>query len=310
MAEQYPAPSTLAPSETRPGQVVDRSSGSVEDFEDDWSEALRTRDPHFFAFPDITKNQQLPIIEWVKAQEVLGILHRYGFTSGTLLDYGCGAGGMSIYLHNHGYTAHLLDMSVDALKVATLNEEANKTVEGPIYKLVGDATKLPFPDGTFDIVASWGLVEHFDEASLRVLLRDVIRVLRPGGIFIADIIPGGFNARAVGTAFNFGASALFHVVRGKAKEVPELRRRYYERYFETSFSTKKWAQILREEGLIDVQVRGCRPFPPLALGGPLEWPYAALMRALLPAWIRFDNSKNFITQRWGWMYLASGLKPA
>lgn len=46
--------------------------------------------------------------------------------------------------------------------------------------LLGDGERLPFPDRSFDLVYSWGVLHHSPETS--VALREVHRVLRPGGV--------------------------------------------------------------------------------------------------------------------------------
>lgn len=45
---------------------------------------------------------------------------------------------------------------------------------------VADAEQLPFPDGTFDLVYSWGVLHHTPDAGRAVA--DIHRVLRPGGV--------------------------------------------------------------------------------------------------------------------------------
>lgn len=46
---------------------------------------------------------------------------------------------------------------------------------------VGDAENLPFPDGSFDIVYSWGVIHHSPDTPTAA--REILRVLRPGGRF-------------------------------------------------------------------------------------------------------------------------------
>lgn len=45
---------------------------------------------------------------------------------------------------------------------------------------VGDAESLPFADGTFDLVYSWGVLHHSPDTALAV--SEVLRVLCPGGL--------------------------------------------------------------------------------------------------------------------------------
>ena len=47
---------------------------------------------------------------------------------------------------------------------------------------MADATRLPFPDGEFDLVASFNMLHHI--AEWRAALSEIHRVLRPGGHYI------------------------------------------------------------------------------------------------------------------------------
>lgn len=55
-----------------------------------------------------------------------------------------------------------------------------------ITRLVkGDAMRLPFAEGAFDVVLALDAFEHFDD-DLQAL-REVLRVLRPGGLLVATV---------------------------------------------------------------------------------------------------------------------------
>lgn len=46
---------------------------------------------------------------------------------------------------------------------------------------VGDAESLPFPDASFDLVYSWGVIHHSPDTARAA--RELLRVLKPGGEF-------------------------------------------------------------------------------------------------------------------------------
>ena len=57
----------------------------------------------------------------------------------------------------------------DRLRLFGLNSNIN----------VGDAEKLDFDDGTFDLVYSWGVIHH--SPNTEVAVNEILRVLKPGG---------------------------------------------------------------------------------------------------------------------------------
>lgn len=72
--------------------------------------------------------------------------------------------------------------SVPLLVGLELDEAAlrkHRTI-GP--KVVGDVSRLPFQDGSFDLVSANMVVEHLEEPALQ--FSEIQRVLRPGGSFV------------------------------------------------------------------------------------------------------------------------------
>ena len=94
-----------------------------------------------------------------------------------LLDCGCGTGFFTRqYARLPGVTAAGLDMDETLLSAA--RELAEK--EGLAVEFVqGDITKLPYPDNSFDVVASDILLEIFPDKTMPV--KELVRVCRPGG---------------------------------------------------------------------------------------------------------------------------------
>jgi SAM-dependent methyltransferase len=87
-----------------------------------------------------------------------------------ILDVGCGTGANLLMLSQYG-DAEGVDVSEDAL--AFCRERGLEKVK------LGAAEKLPYDDGTFDLVTALDVVEHLDNDLAG--LREMRRVLRPGG---------------------------------------------------------------------------------------------------------------------------------
>lgn len=87
-----------------------------------------------------------------------------------ILDVGCGTGANLLMLSKYG-DAEGVDVSEDAL--AFCRERGLKNVK------LGAAEKLPYEEGTFDLVTALDVVEHLDDDLGG--LREMRRVLRPGG---------------------------------------------------------------------------------------------------------------------------------
>ncbi|HET6973536.1 MAG TPA: methyltransferase domain-containing protein [Pyrinomonadaceae bacterium] len=98
------------------------------------------------------------------------ICHRVTDRRPRILDVGCGTGANLLMLSQFG-DAEGVDVSEDAL--AFCRERGLENVK------LGAAEKLPYDDGTFDLVTALDVVEHLDDDLAG--LREMRRVLRPGG---------------------------------------------------------------------------------------------------------------------------------
>jgi len=288
-------------------QSQKRTAGSIEDFERNWVQALEK--PPYFAYPRWETDNQWDLFEEVKIRKLQEVLNKYKLKNGQCLEYGCGPAGISIWLANNHFTTYALDISLAGLKLAEQNRQQHLEASAlPLSFVAGNAMQLPFADDSFDFVISNGLLEHFDEPSLRKLLPEILRVLKPGGLFFADIVHGRFSMRTVGNFVNFSSSFGFHLVKRDFKKLPHLWASYFDELYENKLDSNDWQNLLNDLGLKNTEIVVNRPFPPLAVQGSLETFYVRIMRKLWPVWRTFDNSQNWLTRRLGWVYLVWGTK--
>jgi ubiquinone/menaquinone biosynthesis C-methylase UbiE len=288
---------------------ISLANGNPEVFDAEWREALASGDPRWLSYPAEYPQTQAELLEHVKAQQVMDILADHGITSGRVLEYACGSGGMAAFLANHQFEVVATDVSVNALRLAQRNATLRAVPNEQFTTSVGDIFQLPFADHSFDVVMSYGLLEHFTEEALNRLLAETYRVLRPGGIHIVDIIHGRWSIRTVATIANFIASACAHIISGRSDHLPRLHKAYFQHYFENTLHLVDYARLFHASGLQHVQAYTCRPFPLLAVSGVVERLYLAMLRLALPLWRWFDRTDVPILNTLGWMYLVYGTKP-
>ena len=97
------------------------------------------------------------------------------------LEVGCGTGFFMLNLQLGGVIAagHVTDLSEKMVEVALRNaENLDLELEGR----VADAESIPYPDDSFDLVVGHAVLHHIPD--LDQALREVLRVLRPGGRFV------------------------------------------------------------------------------------------------------------------------------
>jgi ubiquinone biosynthesis O-methyltransferase len=100
-----------------------------------------------------------------------------------VLDLGCGGGFMSEALSKRGASVTGIDPSIAAIEAAQRHANANGL---PIKYRVGGGESLGLADATFDVVVCVDVLEHVSD--LDRVLREIRRVLRPGGVFLFDTI--------------------------------------------------------------------------------------------------------------------------
>ncbi|HEY0428215.1 MAG TPA: class I SAM-dependent methyltransferase [Pyrinomonadaceae bacterium] len=119
------------------------------------------------------ENLQVPEFIQKRLGEIIEDFSPY-FSSGRLLDIGFGSAVLMQVARDKGWQPSGLEVSAPAVEHA-------KKLGFEVFH--GDLTEAKYPDNHFDVIAASEIIEHYPEPE--VLLREVMRILRPGGLFWA-----------------------------------------------------------------------------------------------------------------------------
>jgi ubiquinone/menaquinone biosynthesis C-methylase UbiE len=116
---------------------------------------------------------------------------------GRVLEIGCGRGmGIPILLDQFGAAA-VDAFDLDPRMVARASRRLSG--RGSIRLWVADCTAIPVADAAYDAVFDFGIIHHVPD--WRAALREVARVLKPGGRFYAEEVFGTFITHPVTRIF-------------------------------------------------------------------------------------------------------------
>ena len=125
----------------------------------------------------------------------------------SLLDIGCGPGTITVGLASavSPGEVHGIDMEESQIALAQTGAQAGNHANATFH--VGNALSLPFDDDHFDVVHAHAVTMHIPDTP--ALMSEVMRVLKPGGIFATrDLIaessflePGTEGLREAWTIF-------------------------------------------------------------------------------------------------------------
>jgi 2-polyprenyl-6-hydroxyphenyl methylase / 3-demethylubiquinone-9 3-methyltransferase len=103
-----------------------------------------------------------------------------------LVDVACGGGLLAPHVAGLGYRHVGIDLSAPSLRQAAAHG---------VTPVCADARRLPLRDGVADVVVAGEMLEHVPD--LPRVVRELARVLRPGGTLVTDTLADTATARFI-----------------------------------------------------------------------------------------------------------------
>lgn len=214
-----------------------------------------------------------------------------------MLECGCGSGRMSAFMAARGFDCTLVDYSDGALDLARRRFQA----AGLQARFIrADMNRLGLGDSRFDLVFCGGVLEFFDD--LEPPMTEIARVLVPGGMFGANVIPLKFSVQTLADFERTLAYGSRNLARGRWREALRPVRMASRADGIRPWTLGDFERACAAADLGEIEGRVTGPFPQLALPRFLHRRYARMMRASTQGWRRFDDSQAAWTRVWGLGY--------
>jgi SAM-dependent methyltransferase len=200
-----------------------------------------------------------------------------GLPGNEVLEVGCGRGTISSYFAEAGYTVTLLDSSPAVIEIARSIYDRNGHAA---QFIVGDAFSTNLEDNRFALTISIGLLEHFDDVA--GLMREQLRVLKPGGVMLAYIVPE--RTDSIQRHFLWINSLLGTLIRDTGKAPAK------EPLYRNGLTAAAYEAELRKMGVTEMESFGMYPLPMIShspafpfslLPAPLERVLTLVFRGVL-----------------------------
>ncbi len=246
------------------------------------------------------------------------------------LELGCGTGFFLLNLIQSGVARRgsVTDLSPGMVNVATRNGQSlGLDVDGR----VADAEGIPYDDDTFDLVVGHAVLHHIPDVELS--LREVVRVLKPGGRFVFAGEP-----TTTGNVYARNLSTLTWRIATNVTKLPWLGgwRRPQEELDESSraaaleavvdlhtFEPDDLERMARNAGASEVRTASeeftaamlgwpVRTFEASVPPGRLGWGWArfAFSSWIALSWVDANVWRRVVPKGWFYNVMVTGVKPS
>lgn len=201
-----------------------------------------------------------------------------------VLEIGCGTGSDLMRFARAGAVVTGVDLSPRSL---ALTRRRFDLVGIPADLRVADAERLPFLDGSFDLVYSWGVLHHAPDPALAI--REAHRVLVPGGQACVML----YHRRSL---FALQAWLRYALLRGRPwQTLREVLASNVESPGTKAYTVEEARSLFGHAGFADILVETV----------VTVWDARLVRRFFFPAYIR-----ACIPGRWGWFLVVRARRPS
>lgn len=196
--EGFDGPTDLpdTPEERRIWQEANRAWWESHPMRYDFSDKIQAREFSREFYREIDERFYSDLREFMpwKAVPFEALLDFASLSDHDVLEIGVGNGSHAQLISQRAGSYTGIDLTDYAVKSTTerlrqLEVEGNAGKQHPkILRM--DAENMTFPDCSFDLVWSWGVIHH--SANTRKILEEIRRVLRPGGVAITMVYHRSF----------------------------------------------------------------------------------------------------------------------
>lgn len=168
------------------------------------------------------------LVRGCEQDDVWNLVQRYIPKGARVLESGCGLARYVRFLQDRGWDVVGLEHSAQTVSQV-------KEIWPDLSIVLGDAEKSPFPENSFDAVLSLGVVEHW-ETGPQPPLKDIYRVLKPGGVAIITV-PCNTSLRQIKYRFwwyeitGLPRAVAKRIWKRKSQPLTRLNRQYQYRVF-------------------------------------------------------------------------------
>jgi SAM-dependent methyltransferase len=159
-----------------------------------WLEMQRRPEPEAMsgedevsAYASAAGQRHLEALDTSFVDQVLSLAPPGGTLAGALLDVGCGPGNIVLKIAQRSPSLSIVGLDYSQNMVDTARRTAAEMELGKqVFFQRADAGRMPFADGSFDIVLSNSVLHHLADPSR--MFREMLRVAKPdGAILVRDL---------------------------------------------------------------------------------------------------------------------------